>query len=477
MPMTNSLLPLQYPVSCHTQHIGPGSIFVAIKGMKEDGAQYLEKALNLGAQGLVIEETAILNPAVLRLITEKKATLIRVPNTRQALATLSAQAHGYPARDMRIIAVTGTKGKTTTAFLIEHILRTAGHKTALISTVRNQILEHTFDAHLTTPQPDYLHTFFAACKKQGVDYVIMEVAAQALSLHRVDTIAFDAAVFTNFSLEHSEFYGHQDDYFAAKCTLFKRLGADGRALFNADDSRVSAFGRQIKGAQFFSVKQNVEFFADIEQNDLSALKMKVHSAKSTYQVALTALLGEFSVSNVLAALAVVEKYSISKDMIQKAIGSFPGVPGRLQRFALPNDAVAFIDNAHTPSSFEAILSALRPLSPHIIAVFGAGGDRDPVKRPLMGAIAANYADNVILTTDNPRSEDPKDIIAAIQVGIDQKYAYKVQCEPDREQAIKAAYALSKPGSIIALLGKGPVEYQHVKETKIPFSEASILRSF
>ncbi len=475
--MNKSILPTIYPVTCHTQHVGPGSTFVAIKGMKDDGLQYIEKALALGATHIVVDEKVTLQPELKHLIKEKKAVLTTVPNTRQALASLSAQAHGYPARELGIIGITGTKGKTTTAFLIEHILRTAGYKTALVSTVKNQILEHTFDSHLTTPQPDYLHAFFAACRQQGVEYVVMEVAAQALSLHRVDTIEFDAAVFTNFSLEHSEFYAHQDDYFKAKCMLFEQLGPNAKAIFNADDERVRAYAEHIPHAQLFSIKQKADLTAHIEQSDLSALKMQVQSVKNNYHVALTALLGEFSASNVLAAIAVVEKYAVPVEVMQNALVSFAGVPGRLQRFALPNNAVAFIDNAHTPSSFEAILSALRPLSTNIIAVFGAGGDRDAIKRPLMGAIAAAYADTVILTTDNPRSEDPKDIVAAIQAGIDNNNAHKVQCELDREKAIRCAYALSRPGSIIALLGKGPVEYQHVKETKIPFSEASILRSF
>lgn len=474
--MKKNELPLVYPVTCHTDHVGPGSTFVAIQGMKDDGVKYIENALTLGATKIVLDESVVLSPSLQALITEKKAFVMKVSNTRQALATLSAQAHQFPSRDMHIIGVTGTKGKTTTAFLIEHILRTAGYKTALLSTVKNCILDESFDAHLTTPQPDYLHTFFAVCRKQGVEYVVMEVAAQALSLHRVDTIEFDAAVFTNFSLEHSEFYASQDDYFNAKCALFRSLRPGAAAIFNGDDERVRTFAQSVPTAQIFSLKGSADFTAHIEQSDLSALKMRVTSLTKTYNLSLTALLGEFSASNVLAAIAVAEKYAIPVTIIEKALASFAGVPGRLQRFTLPNDAVAFIDNAHTPSSFEALLSALRSLSPHIIVVFGAGGNRDALKRPLMGAIATSYADSVILTTDNPRFEDPQDIIAAIQEGIEQKHVHKVQCEPDRERAIRCAYALSKPGSIIALLGKGPVEYQQIKETKIPFSEASILRS-
>lgn len=485
--MMNSTFPAIYPVTCHTDHVGPGSTFVAIKGMKDDGIQYIKKALLLGASTIVIEEKAILDKATKALIAEKKAKVLTVSDTRKALANLSAQAHGYPANAMRIIGVTGTKGKTTSTFLLEHILRSAGYKTALISTVKNHILDMTYEAHLTTPQPDYLHTFFSLCQQQAVQYVVMEVAAQALSLHRVDTIIFDAAIFTNFSLEHSEFYASQDDYFTAKCALFKQLAPKACALFNADDEHVRAFARRAFACEafasqqtpqplFFSLKHPSDFTGQVQQSDLSALKMVITSKKDIYHLASSTLLGEFSAYNILAASAVAEHYGIAKEAIEQAVSSFEGVPGRLQRFTLPNNAVAFIDNAHTPSSFEAILSALRPLSSHVIAVFGAGGDRDALKRPIMGSIAASYADVVILTTDNPRSEDPQTIINAIQEGILQKDTNKVHCELDREQAIRCAYTLSKPGSIIALLGKGPVEYQHIKEHKIPFSEASILRS-
>ena len=473
--MKSLLLPRFYPVTCHTHHVGPGSTFVAIQGMKEDGTCYIEQALKQGATRIVVDKTALLSESTRKLIEAKNAQLMLVDNTRQAVAFLSAQAHQFPASGLKIIGITGTKGKTTTAFLIEHILRTAGHKTALLSTVHNKILDTVFDANLTTPQPDYLHAFFSVCRDQGVEFVIMEVAAQALTLHRVDTISFDAAVFTNFSLEHSEFYDNQEDYFTAKCALFKQLSADGRAFFNADDPGVAQYGASVSKGRTYGLHTLADFAGKVEQSDLAALKMGIVTAQCAYHLALTALLGEFNASNILAAVAVVEKYVLAEDIV-RAVASFPGVPGRLQRFILPNNAVAFIDNAHTPSSFEAIFAALRPLSNHIIAVFGAGGDRDTKKRPLMGGIAASIADHIILTTDNPRSEDPHEIIAAIKAGIHQKDLPKVQCELDREKAIRDAYKMSRSGTIIALLGKGPVEYQQVGDRKIPFSERTILGS-
>ncbi len=475
--MNNIVFPCTYPVTSHTDHVRPGSTFVAVKGMKEDGMRYIDQALAAGATRIVMNEGSELSADLRERIKSNNADLLFVPSTRLALAELSAEAYRYPARSMRIIGITGTKGKTTTAFLVEHVLRAAGYKTALLSTVENRILDQRFDASLTTPQPDYIHSFLDLCRSQGVDYVIMEVAAQALSLHRVATLEFDSVVFTNFSLGHSEFYTSQDDYFNAKCLIFNQCASGARIVLNADDEAVAGLARGYDNVTLFGMKQKAHIACTIEQSDLTALAIEIRSTAATYSVKSPALLGEFSAANILAALAIAEKYGVTPPYVEQALASFSGIPGRLQRFTLPNGAVAFIDTAHTPSSFEALFMAVRPLSKHIVALFGAGGDRDSIKRPLMGALAVRYADCVILTTDNPRSEDPERIIDDIQKGIDEQDRAKVLIEPDREKAMKQAYALSKPGSIILLLGKGPVEYQQVGEEKIPFSEMTILRSF
>jgi len=213
-------MPKIFPVACHTDHVGLNSTFVAIKGSREDGIRYILPALQQGASTIIVAQDALIADDLLKQINLFGATLIRVANTRKTLAVLSAQAAGYPTRYLRFIGVTGTKGKTTTVHLIAHFLRAMGHKVALLSTTQNVIGEIVFPAPLTTAQPDYLHQFFALCVQEQVTMVVMEVAAQALSLHRVDEIVFESIVFTNFSLEHLEFYSSLDDYFAAKCQLF-----------------------------------------------------------------------------------------------------------------------------------------------------------------------------------------------------------------------------------------------------------------
>lgn len=469
-------IPLVYPVTCHTDHVGTGSTFVAIKGMKEDGTCYIAKALDKGASTIVVEESCLVDINTLNLIHENKALLIYVSDARKALAQLSAKASNYPAKSLRIIAITGTKGKTTTSLVLEHILRKAGHKTALISSVKNKILNQEFPANLTTPQPDYLHVFFDVCKQNSVEYVIMEVAAQALSLNRIDSIYFDAAIFTNFSLEHSEFYSNIDQYFAAKVSIFNHLKEDSLALLNADDRRILLLSGQLKRVVTYGLGQWGDIKASVENCDLSGLIAKIKDGEKAYELKAPHLVGKFNVYNVLAATICAKAFNVSIENINKALNSFSGVPGRLEKFMLKNGSTAFIDYAHNPSSFEAVLSALRSLTKKLIVVFGAGGEKDNIKRPLMGSIAAQLADIVMLTNDNPRSEEPEDIIKQIKSGINQQDINKIYIELDRELAIKKAYAMSEPDSILVLLGKGRDEFQIIKGNKMPFSEATILRS-
>ena len=398
-----------------------------------------------------------------------------VPSARKALAELSAKSYGYPANELTLIGITGTKGKTTSAFLLYHILRAAGHSVGLLGTVKSIINDAEYESPLTTPQPDYLQVFFDLCKKEAVEYVVMEVAAQAMTMSRLETLVFDAVAFTNFSLEHSEFYESMDRYFAAKCRLFKHINDDGLVVLNADNEKVASSYEGTAKKQFISMQAQGTIVGSIVESTLDSLRLRI-TDNETYEVHSTSLLGEFSAYNILTAVALARRYGVSSLIIQQALKGFTGVPGRLARYELDNGAVALIDNAHTPSSFEALFKAVRPLSDHIIVIFGAGGERDALKRPLMGALAAQYADHIVLTTDNPRSEDPGTIVQEIKKGIDDKYLGKVTVELDRERAIRDAYQKTKKGSLLVLLGKGPVEYQHIEDEKIYFSEEAILHS-
>lgn len=471
------MIPKIYPVACHTSNIGPGSTFVAIKGDKEDGVHYIIQALRNGAQKIVVERTAHIPEDVQAAIARSNVQVLYVDSARKALAQLSAQACDYPARQLKIFAVTGTKGKTTSVFLLEHIMRMAGYKTALLSTVKNKILDTELETNLTTQHPDYLHMFFKACVQSGIEVVIMEVAAQAVSLHRVYGLELDGLIFTNFDTEHAEFYATMQEYFDAKCALFAQLKKDTPLLINADDSWFAKIIDRASHALTFSM-QNIS--CDYKGQQLSAglkpMKLLITQKEFSHQFECPTLFGAYNAYNLLGVISLCLQTGIKPASIANALKTFGAVPGRLQRYQLPNGAHCFIDYAHNPSSFNAVLSAMRSITPHLIVVFGAGGDRDKTKRPMMGAIAAQLADLVVITSDNPRSENPQTIIDEIFAGIACEHHYKVTCVRDRETAIIKAYALSQPNSVIMLLGKGNQEYEIIGNQKLPFSEAAIIKS-
>lgn len=467
--------PKIYPVACHTDNVGPGTTFVAIKGFSSNGLDFVPDAIAKGASKLVIQEDEIISSSLATIIEHANIPVERVQDTRRALAHLSAQAAGYPAHMLHIIGVTGTKGKTTTTFLIAHLLKQAGYSVALTSTVKNTINDQDFPACLTTPQPDYLHQFLHVCVKAGVTHVVMEVAAQALSLFRVEGISFDAVVFTNFALEHLEFYTSMEDYFAAKCMLLALRKDNAPAYINNDDSACSSLqNRYTNLISYGSLKD--AFITTRTQNNDTVLKGTITIQDATIAYTCPALLGSFNGYNIAAAVGIAWHYGVKEDGIIQALHNFPGVAGRLERYNMPNGACMIIDYAHNPQSYEQLLSMLRTMTRRLIVVFGAGGQRDASKRPLMGEVAARYADVIILTSDNPRTEDPATIIADIVRGIPIDLRSKVIQEIDRTLAIAIAYRLSLPNSIVVLLGKGPERYQIIGSTKHFFSEPALIKS-
>ena len=467
------MFPSTFFVTSHTDFVGAGTTFVAIQGMKDNGVNHIPLAISKGATTIVVQEDVLLSESIHILLKENNCTLQRVANCRKALAHLSAQALNFPVKKLKIIGITGTKGKTSTAFFIEYILASLGYKTALLSTVYNKILTQQLPTNLTTQHPDYLHVFFDQCVKANIDYVVMEVAAQAFTLDRVFGIMFDAFLFTNFDREHAEFYTTLEDYFLAKSSLLTQCKINAPIVINEDNfwckkiinhSLHTTFGQQ--EAAHYSFKKIAT------TNTSSEFTITVN--KKTIVSLTTQLIGDFNCYNSTGAFALCHALGNDLHKIASAIASFHSVPGRLERYQLPNKALCFIDYAHNPSSYQSVLSTLRNLTNHLIVVCGAGGDRDKGKRPLMGALATEFADCVIITSDNPRSEDPIVIIQEMIKGISLCDQSKVISEVDREEAIKKAYSISKAGSIIALLGKGPDRYQIVKDKKIYFNEAEII---
>jgi len=467
-------LPTIFPVTSHTDHVGTGSTFVVVDGFSENGIYYIPEALARGAQRIVLQHDAVMSPDSTSLINKTDVTINRVHDTRLALAQLSAQAAGYPAKKLKIIGVTGTKGKTSTVFLLAHILRHAGYKTALTSTVKNIIDDHLFASPLTTPQPDYLHQFFKQCIQANTEYVVMEVAAQALSLHRTHGIQFDGIIFTNFSHEHLEFYETLDDYFKAKCLLFDQIKSKAPVIINADSEYCKAL-KYPPDIIWFSMSKSVDFIGNLIDSPLKQISLTVNWNSHMHTFTCPHLIGIFNGYNLLSAVTIALQLGISPDIITAALLTFSGIPGRMEQYSLPNNATAVIDYAHNPASYQEVLSLLRKMTHHLIVIFGAGGNRDKTKRPLMGKIAAQMADIIILTADNPRTEDPKQIINDISQGIPKNLRYKILRETDRKKAIQKGYTHSRINSIVAMLGKGADEFQIIGDKKTYFSEKSIVQ--
>lgn len=503
-------IPQNFPVTCHTDFVGEGSIFVAIEGYADNGVRYIQHAIEKGARTIVVHHSTLLSDELCTFIQLHNVVVNRVDNTRKALADLSASAALYPAKKLKIIGITGTKGKTTTSFLLGHILQSAGYKTALISSAQNRINDQVFSAPLTTPQPDYLQQFLKLCAENDVEYVVMEVAAQALTLHRVEGIMFCGIIFTNFSLEHLEFYPTLDDYFRAKCLIFNNVAACAPILINRDNEQVAqlcptntryfGFGENLSlglskvarpdvSVEALAKSKLVEeylraleevngsnnhYHAELIGDTLSAITVRIQHKGQSNQFVCPALFGSYNAYNVLAAAGMALELGIEQAVIAHALQNFTGVPGRLQEHLLSNGARCFIDYAHNPESFQAVLSTLRALTHQLIVVFGAGGGRDKSKRPMMGVIAAEIADYVIVTSDNPRLEDPVTIAGDIVRDIPESLTHKIVQELDRKKAIEHAYQLSHQGTIIALLGKGPDEYQIIGTAKHHFSERTIV---
>ncbi len=469
-------IPSVYPVACHTDHVGNGTTFVAIKGERHNGADYILTAIEKGARQIVVHQDEDLSTEQLHAISSAGCKLIYVADTRLALAQLSAQALNYPAHKLKIIGITGTKGKTSTTYILEHILKTAGHKTALMTTVKNSIMGVDFPTNLTTQQPDYIHVFLDQCVQAGVEYVVMEVAAQALTLHRVAGIQFDGVIFTNFSHEHLEFYPDLETYFAAKCAIFALRKHGAPAIINVDDALVGTLHSKFTDCLTISaVDSRANYAVHIAAENAQCVAGEIKAGTNSITFECPALFGIFNAYNILAASSMALVLGCLAKQVSKALKTFSGVPGRLERYYMPNGAQCIIDYAHNPESYRQLLGALRPMTDRLIVVFGAGGNRDKSKRPLMGSIAAHIADEVILTSDNPRFEKPEAILEDIKAGISVADESKLFCELDREKAIALAYKHSHAGSLVVILGKGPDEYQMIGDVKYPFSEKGIIR--
>lgn len=482
------LIPKNFPVTCHTKHVGLGTTFFAIDGFEKSGMTFIAQAIAKGAKKIVVgshakkmlTEEFLASTGVFDSHAKKNnVEYCFVDDTRKALAQESARALNYPAKKLKIIGITGTKGKTTTTFLIEHILSSAGYKTALLGSIKNKIGNREALSELTTPESDYIHMFFHECVNENVDYVVMEVSSHSIALQRIFGISFDHVGFTNLAPEHLDFHNTMEEYFEIKSQLFSQVKSSGSLVINCDDEwgekLLLRFAAQHDVVSFGQKKSNKMIFS-VEKNTDASRGIKITS-KRFGVLKNSSMFGVFNGYNITMAALICHEVGVESEIIKSGLEGFLGVPGRMQMHRLQNYACAFVDYAHNPSSVEAALQALRPQTDHLIVVFGCGGDRDKTKRPVMGKLAATYGDTVIITDDNPRTEDRDKIIQEICAGICEEKRKSTLCIADRSDAIKKAAELSKKNSIIALLGKGHESYYMCQGKKYYFNDYEEIKKY
>lgn len=452
-----------------SRQVTPGSLFVCIPGLQTDGHLFSGEAVAKGAVALVVERPVEVPAGV---------TVIKVPDTRVALAKLAACFYGYPSRRFNLIGVTGTNGKTSTTILLDAIFRRWGKKTGLLGTIANRIGDEVMPTSHTTPESLELQKLFKLMADAHTDYVMMEVSSHALSLNRVVDAEFDIGVFTNLTRDHLDFHRDFADYREAKGKLFSLLPAGGKSrpkygLVNLDDPNSNYF-MEISPVPVLT-------YSLVQPSDYQAVDIEITAKGASFclkgrpadRIQLNQT-GRFSIYNGLAAVAVAMEEGVPLDIIQAALAEFPGVPGRFELVDAGQDFTVVVDYAHTPDGLENVLKTAREICPgRIITVFGCGGDRDRTKRPLMGNVVGRLSDYAVVTSDNPRTEEPEAIITDIEPGLVEAGG-KYEVLVDRKAAIQRALALANAGDLVLIAGKGHEDYQIIGTKKYPFDDKKVV---
>ena len=455
----------------NSKNIKEGYLFVAIKGFSVDGHKYIESAIANGATAVMVQEDCDLKAIKI----PEDVTIVMAKDTREALAITANNFYDEPSKKFKLIGVTGTKGKTTTTYMIKEILEKAGKNVGLIGTIATYINGKKLkDSDRTTPESLELQQLFSKMVEEKVEVVVMEVSSQSLKLHRVDGCDFDIVLFTNFSEDHISANEHPDmeDYFQSKLKLFKMCKT---GIVNTDDLHGAKIPRLFPESDITTY--GIDNYANVLAKDITItnsyvdFKVKITDRN---EIVKTGIPGRFSVYNSLAAICVAQKFGISPEQVKEALLEVR-VPGRSELVDNKLEIPIMIDYAHSPESLQNILQAVKSYTRgRVISVFGCGGDRDKTKRPIMGEISGRIADYTFITSDNPRTEKPEDITAQIEEGI-KKTKGKYSVVVDRVEAIKKAIKMANKRDIIVLAGKGHEPYQEINGKKYPFDERIIVR--
>ncbi|MBI2834845.1 MAG: UDP-N-acetylmuramoyl-L-alanyl-D-glutamate--2,6-diaminopimelate ligase [Acidobacteria bacterium] len=469
-------------VSYDSRQVNAGAVFVALRGRRTDGLAFANQALARGAIAVVAEE----NPP-----PSMSAPWLTVPDARLALAVLSAAFFGDPSEQMLVVGVTGTNGKTTTAYLLQEIFNQAGILCGRIGTVGHQIgRDQERSAPRTTPEAPDLQQLFRDMVDAGCGACVMEVSSHALALRRVDRTRFAAAVFTNLTRDHLDFHGDMESYFAAKRRLFEMLPDESVAIINLDDPRGDLLAAGVARPVTYGIERAADVRPGAMAPSLAGLSFDVRTPRGSLHVE-SSLVGRPNAYNLLAAIAAAMALDVPFSAIERGVARLGHVPGRFEMVSRPHDDVSVVvDYAHTDDALRNLLDTARPLAAgRLITVFGCGGDRDRTKRPLMGAVAARLSDVVVVTSDNPRAEDPVRIIEEIQRGIPPAGSRSPR-EPgrspdrapvcltivDRRDAIERAIKDALPGDLVVIAGKGHERYQEIGDRVLPFDDAEVART-
>jgi len=457
-------------IAYDSRRVQGNTLFVAIRGEKSDGHQFVDQAIEQGASVIVAE----------REISSPRATCLVVDNSRSALADLSAAFYGMPARKLKMAAVTGTNGKTTTTFLIKHICEKAGLRCGLLGTVQYEIGDRILPAIRTTPEALDIQELLAQIVNAGGRAAAMEVSSHALAQERTRGIEWDVAVFTNLTQDHLDFHGTMENYFEAKAKLFQELPSQSKkkgasAVINIDDRYGEKLVDRLTGkipVVTYGLGLHADFRASNYRTEFAGTSYQLDARGRSYLVRVP-LIGRFNVANSMAALAAATVMGVNLRAAILSLARSPQVPGRLELVPAKRQFQIFVDYAHTDDALRNVLKTLRELKPRkLIVVFGCGGGRDRKKRPLMGRVTDELADHAIITSDNPRKEDPDAIINEVEKGFRSTHYEKIA---ERAEAIRHAVAMAQPRDLVLIAGKGHEKYQEFADHTIPFDDIQVAR--
>lgn len=453
-------------VTADSRQAGPGMVFVAVPGTQVDGHTFIPQAIQQGVSAVVCEVLPI-NGA------DADITIVQVKDAAEALGIMASNYYGNPSTKLKLVGITGTNGKTTITTLLFQLFRKLGYRTGLISTVTYRVDNEEIEATHTTPDAMKLNELLAAMVRAGCTHAFMEVSSHAVVQRRIAGIHFTGAVFSNITHDHLDFHKTFDNYIAAKKRLFDDLPSSTFALVNADDKRGPVMVQNTKAhVHFYSLRHHQDFSARMVSNSIHGLELEVLGHQTWFR-----LIGEFNASNLLAVIATAKLLKEDDQEILVHLSTLDGVSGRFERVESADGVTAVIDYAHTPDALENVLKTLKEIlggKDNIITVVGCGGNRDKEKRPVMAEIAVKNSDRIILTSDNPRFEDPEDILDDMMSGLNPTLKRRAIRIANREEAIYAACHMAKAGDVILIAGKGHESYQEIKGVKHPFSDKEVI---